>query len=88
VLFAATSVIWGSSSPPSAGSPPQALVAPNAFALGIDPGTAAGHLVADPGRRRALRQGHARTEWLNAQWARVDDWMGGYAASSRSKNER
>jgi 1-acyl-sn-glycerol-3-phosphate acyltransferase len=30
----------------------------------------------------------ARTEWLNAQWARVDDWIGCYAASSRSKNER
>jgi len=30
----------------------------------------------------------ARTEWLNAQWARVDDWIAGYAASSRSKNER
>ena len=30
----------------------------------------------------------ARTEWLNAQWARVDDWITGYAASSRSKNER
>jgi 1-acyl-sn-glycerol-3-phosphate acyltransferase len=30
----------------------------------------------------------ARTEWLNAQWTRVDDWIGGYAASSRSKNER
>jgi len=30
----------------------------------------------------------ARTEWLNAQWARVDDWIASYAASSRSKNER
>jgi len=30
----------------------------------------------------------ARTDWLNAQWARVDDWIAGYAASSRSKNER
>jgi 1-acyl-sn-glycerol-3-phosphate acyltransferase len=30
----------------------------------------------------------ARTEWLNSQWARVDDWIDGYAASSRSKNER
>ena len=30
----------------------------------------------------------ARTEWLNAQWTRVDDWIAGYAASSRSKNER
>lgn len=30
----------------------------------------------------------ARTEWLNAQWARVDEWIAGYAASSRSKNER
>jgi 1-acyl-sn-glycerol-3-phosphate acyltransferase len=29
-----------------------------------------------------------RTEWLNAQWARVDDWIARYAASSRSKNER
>jgi 1-acyl-sn-glycerol-3-phosphate acyltransferase len=31
---------------------------------------------------------NARTEWLNAQWARVDDWIGTYAASSRSKSER
>jgi 1-acyl-sn-glycerol-3-phosphate acyltransferase len=30
----------------------------------------------------------ARTEWLNTQWARVDDWIACYAASSRSKNER
>lgn len=30
----------------------------------------------------------ARTEWLNAQWARVDDWIASYPASSRSKNER
>jgi hypothetical protein len=27
-------------------------------------------------------------EWLNAQWERVDDWIAGYAATSRSKNER
>jgi hypothetical protein len=30
----------------------------------------------------------ARTEWLNAQWVWVDGWIAGYAASSRSKNER
>lgn len=30
----------------------------------------------------------ARTELLNAEWARVDDWIACYAASSRSKNER
>jgi hypothetical protein len=30
----------------------------------------------------------ARTGWLNAQWTRADDWIAGYAASSRSKNER
>ena len=51
------------------------------------PAPAAGHLVADPGRRRPSGR-DARTEWLNAQWARVDDWIAGYAASSRSKNER
>jgi 1-acyl-sn-glycerol-3-phosphate acyltransferase len=29
----------------------------------------------------------ARTEWLNAQWARVDDWIASYAPSNSSKNE-
>jgi len=29
----------------------------------------------------------ARTEWLNAQWARVDDWIASYAASDLPKSE-
>jgi 1-acyl-sn-glycerol-3-phosphate acyltransferase len=30
----------------------------------------------------------ARTKWLNAQWARVDDWIADYGISSRSERER
>jgi 1-acyl-sn-glycerol-3-phosphate acyltransferase len=30
----------------------------------------------------------ARTEWLNAQWSRVDDWIADCAAAGRPTNER
>jgi hypothetical protein len=43
------------------------------------------HSFIDPGGHGGTE---ARTEWLNAQWERVDDWIAGYAATSRSKNER